>query len=303
MKNYKKFITLLAGTMLAAIFFTSATYAAEVTINFNGHKLDADFFQAQGKGPDAPTILLTHGTLAHNRMEIIKAFESQLLELGFNTLAINLSLGIDSRHGMYDCKTPHRHTHREAIDEIGAWVKWLENKGATQIILFGHSRGANQTAWYAAEHHDAAIKKVVLVAPMTWSMKGEKDAYHKRYGKQLGPILARAKKLVAEGKGEQMMKDVDFIYCPKTTVSARAFADYYANDPRFDTPSLLKKIKQPVLVIAGSADTTEPGVIKKVEPLVDDEHINLVVIDGAGHFFRDLYTDEAVDAIAHFIRD
>jgi pimeloyl-ACP methyl ester carboxylesterase len=248
-------------------------------------------------------VLLTHGTLANNQMEIIKAFQNELLDLGFNTLAINLSLGIDNRHGMYDCAVPHHHTHTEAVDEIGAWVKWLENKGAKQLILLGHSRGGNQTAWYAAEHADPAIKKVVLIAPMTWSKVAEESAYKQHYGKDLAPILARAQKLVAEGKGNQLMKGVDFLYCPKATVSARTFADYYANEPRFDTPALLKKIKVPVLVIAGSADTTVPDVAKKVEPLVDDDHIQLVIINGADHFFRDLYTDEAIDAIGHFIRD
>jgi len=40
------------------------------------------------------------------------------------------------------------------------------------------------------------------------------------------------------------------------------------------------------------------GLIGKVEPLADGEHVTLVVIDGADHFFRDLYAEDIADNIA-----
>ncbi len=281
---------------------SSVTFAEEVTINFKGHTLDGDLRMAEGKGLDAPLVLLTHGTLAHNHMEIMEALQTQLTNAGFNTLGINLSLGLDNRHGMYDCAIPHRHTHRDAMDEIGAWMNWLKDKGVSHVILLGHSRGGNQTAWYAAEHDSPMIQKVVLIAPMTWSKGAETKAYKKNFNKELAPVLSHARQLVAKGKGDELLKNTDFLYCPNTSVTARSFVDYYADEPRFDTPSLLKKIAKPVLVVAGSEDTTVPDVVQKVKPLVDGKKINLVVIDGADHFFRDLYNEEATDAITAFIR-
>lgn len=288
---------------LVALCVSSASFAEEVTLEFKGRTLNGELQMAEGRGIDAPLVLLTHGTLAHNRMEIIEAFQTQLTDAGFNTLAINLSLGLDMRHGMYDCATPHRHTHREAVDELGAWLAWLKGKGASRIILLGHSRGGNQTAWFAAEHDDPVIEKVVLVAPMTWSKGADNRDYKKRFGKDLAPTLSRARQMVAKGKGNEMLKGVDFVYCAGTSASANAIVDYYANEPRFDTPSLLKKIPKPVLVIAGGDDTTVPDVEKKVKPLADGENVKLVVIDGADHFFRDLYSEEATEAIAQFIRE
>ena len=290
---------LVAAIVLCA---SALSFAAEVTIDFKGHTLNGEMMMAEGKGLDAPLVLLTHGTLAHNHMEIMESFQNQLTAAGFNTLAINLSLGLDNRHGMYDCAVPHRHTHREAVGEIGAWMAWLKGKGVKHVILFGHSLGGNQTAWFAAEHDDPMIEKVVLVAPMTWSKGSEAKAYKKNFNKDLAPTLSLARQLMAKKKGDELMKNTDFLYCKNTSVSARAFVDYYADEPRFDTPSLLKKIAKPVLVIAGSEDTTVPDVAQKVKPLADGNKIKLVVIDGADHFFRDLYSDEATEAITAFVR-
>jgi len=297
-------IKMVTGVLAAlTLSLCSLVNAEEVTLKFKGHILDADLRMAEGKGLDAPLVLLTHGTLAHNHMEIMEAFQTQLTDAGFNTLGINLSLGLDNRHGMYDCATPHRHTHREAVDEIGAWMDWLKSKGVKHVILLGHSRGGNQTAWYAAEHDNPMIQKVVLVAPATWSKGAEAKAYKKNFHKDLAPVLAHARQLVAEGKGDELLKNTDFLYCPNTSVSARSFVDYYADEPRFDTPSLLQKIAKPVLVVAGSEDTTVPDVAQKVKPLADGKRIKLVVIDGADHFFRDLYNEDATDAITAFIRE
>lgn len=295
-------VSMARGLVFVLLSLAAVAQAEEVTLSRNGLTLNAELMMAEGKGMEAPTVLLTHGTLAHNRMEIMTAFQQLLVEAGFNTLAINLSLGIDNRHGMYDCATPHRHTHTEAMDEMGAWVGWLKQKGAKQITLLGHSRGGNQTAWYAAEHDDPVVAKVVLVAPMTWQKGYETKEYNKRYHKPLAPLLAKANQLVAKGKGDELMKGIDFIYCEKSSATARAFANYYNDEPRFDTPSLLTKIRAPVLVIAGSEDTTVAEVPAKVAPLAN-EHIKLLTIDGADHFFRDLYSEEAVEAMVSFIRD
>lgn len=40
------------------------------------------------------------------------------------------------------------------------------------------------------------------------------------------------------------------------------------------------------------------GLIEKTAPLADGEKIELVVLDGADHFFRDLYSEEIADVLA-----
>ena len=64
-----------------------------------------------------------------------------------------------------------------------------------------------------------------------------------------------------------------------------------------DTTNLLSAINYPVTVFAGSQDNTVKNLIPKTQSKVDGEKSKLVIIDGADHFFRDLYSEEIVEAI------
>jgi len=275
--------------------------AEEVTLEQGGLTLNANLSAAAENWKEGPVLLITHGTLAHNGMEIITTLQGLLAEQGMTSLAINLSLGLDNRHGMYDCTVPHTHRHTDALDEIGVWLAWLKAQGVKHVVLTGHSRGANQTAWFAAERPDTVIKGVFLIAPITWSDDYAQSDYQKRFNTVLGPVLTRAKALVAAGEGTAWLEKTGFIYCPDAKVQAQAFMSYHAPDERLDTPLLLPKIKVPVLVIAGTEDDVVPDVAQKVEPLVDDKKIRLHVVDGADHYFRDLYADEVVEQAKAFI--
>ena len=64
-----------------------------------------------------------------------------------------------------------------------------------------------------------------------------------------------------------------------------------------DTPRLIPEIKAPVLVIAGSEDKVVEGLVEKMQPLADGQRVQLIVLEGADHFFRDLYADDIGDAV------
>jgi pimeloyl-ACP methyl ester carboxylesterase len=289
----------LSFAVLLALICTATAQAGAVTTRYKGLTLNASLEKAAGGWPAAPVVLMVHGTLAHSGMEIMAGLQDMLAERGISTLAINLSLGIDNRPAaMYDCATPHTHLHTDAVGEIGAWLDWLHKQGARKVALLGHSRGGNQVARFAIHMTDPAVKAVFLVAPQTWNARRQAEEYRQRYHTDLQPILTRAQKLVAAGKGAEFLDGVGFLYCPHARVSAASFVSYYAPDPDMDTPRLLPQIKVPVTVFAGSADTVESDLVAEVRPLVDGRHVSLVVIDGADHFFRDLYSDEIAEVIA-----
>ena len=50
-------------------------------------------------------------------------------------------------------------------------------------------------------------------------------------------------------------------------------------------------------VIAGSEDKVGEGLVEKMQPLADGQRVRLTVLDGADHFFRDLYADDIGDAV------
>ena len=302
MAEEKTVIRIVASLLVAAAVLMPGrpAPAEEVKINHGGLTLNADLELAGGKTLADGVVLMTHGLLAHKGMEIMTALKGLLAERGLNTLAINLSLDLDDRHGMVDCPTPHRHRDADAMGEIAAWVVWLNNKGAGPVTLLGHSRGGNQEARYAAGNPDPAVKRLVLVAPATSNPGKPARGYYRRYKKDLAPLLKKARDLMAAGKGDALMKDVDFLYCPKTTVTAATFADYYGANPKRDTPGVIRRITLPVLAVAGGSDRVNPHFGKKMKKL-PQANVKLVVIEDAGHFFRDLFGEDLADAIAEFI--
>jgi pimeloyl-ACP methyl ester carboxylesterase len=287
--------------LLAALFLAQA-HAAEVTLSNAGLTLNARLEKTEN-WPAGPVVLITHGTLSHNQSEIITALQTLFQENGLSSLAINLGLGLNDRHGPYECATPHAHKHEDAVTEIGLWLEWLKRQGAQQVVLLGHSRGGNQTAWFAAGQADPVIKKLILVAPQTWSPEYAAEEYAARYGKPLAPVLASAQALVSAGKAKMPMEQTDFIYCKGTSVTAEAFVSYYAPEPRQDTPYLLPGISQPVLVFAGTEDQVVKGLDKILAPLAEAGTIELEVLDGADHSFRDLYAEELVERAIEFINE
>lgn len=294
----RPFRTLIAAALVAV---AAPLAAEEVTHKFGDLTLRANLELAAGKSAKDGVVLITHGTLAHNGMELIKALQDGLKGKGYNSLAINLSYGLDARpSSVYDCPTPHVHKHTDAIEEIAAWTRWLKDKGATRIALLGHSRGGNQTAWALAEKDDPAYTAAVLIAPQTWEPGYLAKDYKARYKVELAPLLERAERLVKEGKGDTLI-DMDFIYCEKTRAAAKSVVSYYRDDPRMDTPTLLAKTKKPVLVVIGSNDTTVKGLPEKMAKVADGKRIQAVTIEGADHFFMDLYGDEVVEQAARFI--
>lgn len=287
--------------ILAIAAASGALHAKEVSLSHKGLALNADLSIANGKKLADGVIIITHGTLAHRGMELIAELQKLLNERGYNTLAINLSLGIDNRRGMYDCKLTHRHRNADTSDEIRAWIDWLKQQGVQRVTLLGHSRGGLQTALYAAERDNPLVQAVVLLAPATRE-NNDATAYQQRYGKALAPLLSRAEVLVKAGRDDAIIRNVDFLTCRNTSVTAASFVSYYSDSPSLDTPSLLPKIRKPTLVIVAGDDEIVVALDKRVMPLVDGRRLQMKIVSNADHFFRDLHADEAVDAVSAFLK-
>lgn len=288
---------LLKRSSLCLLLISQPLLAQEVTTYFNNITLNADLKLAENSTLADGVLLITHGTLAHNKMEVINTLQNLLTDAGVNTLAINLSLGVDDRHGMYDCQIPHQHKHTDAIEEINAWTGWLQNQGAGDISLMGHSRGGNQSAWFSQLHPDK-VKSQILLAPATWTESTEKSDYKQRYGKSLDAILLQAQKAT----NDTWMEHTDFIYCTDSRVKASSFVNYYTPDPKFNTPYILKETSVPSLVISGSEDKTVSDLPEKMAG-VTNPLVQHIVIEGADHYFRDLYADEVAEQIIEFLEN
>ncbi len=292
-------IRLLLLTMTCALGLAAHAepQMREVSIDYQELRLNA-LYQS---GSREPVILIVHGTLGHNEMDVIQGLRSALTEDGLGSLSINLGLDVDDRHGSYDCSVPHRHQHGDAVAELQQWINWLKQRGHETIITLGHSRGGNQLARYLADEPDPAVKAGVLLAPIMPRWQQQRAEYENRFGVELAPVLMAAEEQIKLGRGEQLMSDVGLLYCEPGAVSANSFASYYRDDPDLYTPALFDRIQLPLLVIEGSEDQITLGLAEAFNAAPEREQQELVTIEGAGHFFRDLYAYDVVEAMVEFL--
>ncbi len=294
---------LLISALAALTIAAAATRCAaeQVTLDYLGLELSANLEVAPGKSVKNEVVLLVHDTLGHERMELMAALQDSLRDQGISSLAITLGLGMDKRHGMFDCAMEQDHRHEDAIDEIANWVQWLKEKGATSITVAGQGRGANQVALYAINRLDKTVKRAVLMSPLMQSEEKAEADYRARFGQSLRQELAKAEELVASERGNLFVDVPGFLTCAKPRVTAGSFANYYGVNAKFKTTNLLQSIKVPVLVAVGDADPVLSDV-KAAEPeFASLKTVTLAVIPGADQDFRDMGADDLARKIKEFI--
>ncbi len=252
--------------------------------------------------PAEGIFLMLHGTLAHGRMETMAAVQDLLADQGMNSLAVNLSFGIDAREGMFECDRPVTHGLQEHFAELDAWLAWLRDEGYGPVTLLGHSRGGNQVARFHEEWGAEDVRALVLIAPSTFNAERAAASYEAQSGMPLIVRLDQATELMRMDQPETPLLGVRFLYCEELDVSPTAFLGYYSPDEAHDTPTLIDGIGTPTLVIMGSEDDVVADLPERMGGLADAGNVTTVTIDGADHFFRDFFADDVVDAIADFMR-
>ncbi len=296
-------LNFIALALLAFVSLTARVAAEEVTLEHLGLELSANLETAPGKSLKSDgVVLLVHDTLGHGRMELMAGLQDGLRDLGVNSLAITLGLGVNKRHGMFDCSLEQDHRHEDAADEIAAWVQWLiKDKGVQAITIAGHGRGANQAALFAINGAGKGVKRLVLIAPLMQTQEKAEADYRALFGKPLRPELAKAEELVAAEAGNRLLEVPGFLTCQHAKVTAGSFANYYGANAKFQTTNLLQSLKLPVLIAVGDAD---PGLaaIKEAEPeFASQKNVTLSVIPGADQDFRDAGADDLAKKIKEFI--
>jgi pimeloyl-ACP methyl ester carboxylesterase len=145
-------------------------------------------------------------------------------------------------------------TYEQAMGEIDAAVAGLKANGATRIVIIGHSLGANAAFGYAARHNDLA--GIVALSPAHLPDQDDMRSY-------VADAVARAKKLIAEGKGNVPQTFPDM--AQGIPLSATATPNVYVSmfDP--DGPAVIPKNA----AIIGASPRPVPvlWVVGKLDPI------------------------------------
>ncbi|HUC49524.1 MAG TPA: alpha/beta hydrolase [Xanthobacteraceae bacterium] len=145
-------------------------------------------------------------------------------------------------------------TYEQAMGEIDAVVAGLRAKGATRILIIGHSLGANAAFGYAARHPDLA--GIVALSPAHLPDQDNMRSF-------VADAVARAKKLIAEGQGNVPQTFPDM--AQGIPLTATATPDVYVSmfDP--NGPAVIPKNA----AIIGAAPRPMPvlWVVGKLDPI------------------------------------
>ena len=277
----RKFVR-LALILLAVV--PGVASAEPVQIKPSLLRLNGNLELPAGKTATDGVVVILHGTLSWYGQETIAALQKNLKARGVGSLAITLSLGVDDRQRTRRCDVKHDYALAGAKREVGLWLEWLKGQNARFVDLLGFSRGGAQVAAFAPEFQD--VRRVVLLAPAFATSVEQAEIYKRAFGHDLAAEIAEARKAPLQ------QRTVDFLTCKQAPVLNATFLDGYSEMP----PRLASRTGHPTLVVVAGKDEVVPDLAKRLP-----SDVKPVVIDGADHFFHDLYGEEAADVIAKFL--
>lgn len=226
--------------------------------------------------------------------------------LTFNNRGSGLVNGIKKRQGKkYQYANLGGLAHEvftDCVDDISGAVNYALALGAKEIFLVGHSTGCQKSIYYLAKKANSPVKGAILLAPVSdySAMKQEIDwlSYRK--------ILREANKLVRMGREHSLLPAGLW----KTPIDAQRFLSLYTPDSQEEIfsyaterqPVLLKKVKQPLLVLLASADEYHDRPAAEIaawfKKSLAKQMADTMVIQGVGHDFS-----SAEQKICRLIRD
>ncbi len=201
----------------------------------------------------------------------------------------------------------------DSVLDIEAMIGFCRKRGYKKIFLFGHSTGANKSAYYILKKHPSTrfprrssgqagrggLAGIGLLGPMS-----DIPAMKKELGRKYKNALETAGKMVKRGKGEELlplkMTDGKFWTAARFWSIARESGNedtfpYYDSNGSTGSPQgrnfrWAKKVRLPILVSIGSkeqhADRPVPEIMEAFRKQIPEKYFSGKIIKGADHGFR-----------------
>lgn len=210
-------------------------------------------------------ILWVHGlsNKFYSHLELHQAFVNACEKSGFGYAAFN-NRGHDLIASIHkiDKRKTKGYTHaqggagqedfQKSIFDIGAGVDFLAGQGFSQIILAGHSTGANKVSYYAAVRKNSHVAGIVLASPLSDRLDPSVKSDER------SKIIKEMENLVKRGKGDDLQLNLHFFpITPKRYISLlkpNTIEDQFDYGDEKPKLKYFKRIKKPILVILGTAD-------------------------------------------------
>ena len=183
----------------------------------------------------------------------------------------------------------------DCVFDIDAGISFLESQGFSEIILVGHSTGANKVCYYGGFQKDPRLTGIILVSPAS-------DRLGKDIDKQkLAEDLRMMDELIDKGKGDALVVGKTFfpltpnrfisLYSPNTNEDV---FDYGDQNPKL---IFFSALTTPTLVVFGDKDEYLDRAPADVQKIFDSrakmKNYKSVILSGANHGYEGKETEFA----------
>ncbi|MGZ8265734.1 MAG: alpha/beta hydrolase, partial [Burkholderiales bacterium] len=213
--------------------------------------LDGLLYEPDG-GATAGGVLLFHGNTMNFYVGAPRFLPPALTRLGFACLAFNRR-----GHDMMSTRNSRKaeggafQMTREAIEDNAIAARWMADRGYAQPVVIGHSNGGMLGVRHTVDHPNT--RALVLLSAgrggATTVQSGGTEGL--LAGDRFDEIHARARELVAAGRGKELLLLPGWWY----VITAESFIDRLTEVP--DTLALAPKVKCPILCIRGDKENAE----------------------------------------------
>jgi len=265
----KGFIPFLASLFYSPLLFSTVALAyvppkgVQVELlefQSGGRIVQGSIFSPDPKvfGKSTTAVVLVHGTESYWYSGPPMFLGSYLAEQGYTALGYN---------GVHSGESYRTSEFETAVEEVGAAIRLMKERGFNQIFLAAHSLGTPIIEHYQGDKPDPSVRAIGVYGPHINIPALTRDSF-------LGPELyekfaAECRDLVAKGKGDEI-KLLPFREGRLIITSAKTFVSYRdINTSKAAVEKMIRQIKIPLLIVYDPADNVQGiGGVTKRETIV-----------------------------------
>lgn len=238
--------------------------------------------------------ILLHG-LAGNfySSRLLLHFAEILQRLGLNTVVVNTRGHDMINTSTWGGKARSVGAALENIDDcrldVNAWVEFLVERGAGNVLLFGHSLGAIK-ALYAQAY--APHPKVGSIVGLSATRLSYEKLIELPSGDLFRDTLARCEDLIEADRGNDPIQ-VPFPF--PTWMTPRCYLDKYGPGDKFNWMSFVEQISIPTLLTFGGRELQEnpafTGMEEELQKLKQGwNSLTIETVAAADHFYTSKFS-------------
>ena len=196
----------------------------------------------------------------------------------------------------------------DCVLDIDAWIRFALDAGYRRVILQGHSLGTEKVVYYLNHGNDARKVSALILLGVSDSF-GNQAAIAKAF-----PVdpMTEAKRLVAEGRGEQFLTSIWRPHGGAVPKSAASYLNFFSPGSELSKAIPLRQkgdlfyyraIRVPILVVVGEFDPFTCIPVQEAIHVLEKENprTRTHLVAGADHDFSGK-AKELVEVLRDFLK-